>query len=135
MDCGFGKVASLQRPQSLDVAMCDAITDASLTSIASIPKLQHLDLSSCTLLTDAGLACVASVRTMHRLYLGSCTNITDAGLAACIGATPRMSTALLSQMLAFFHVKRAFGASPHCVSFAADLFTSYAIGSPRTPFT
>lgn len=64
---------------SLNLAACDAITDASVERIAAqCPNLQKLDLSSCRGITDAGMEAVLTAYPRLTLFINGCPLISEA---------------------------------------------------------
>ena len=81
---------------SLNLAWCGNITDASLSEVARrCSKLQTLDLTCCYI-TDAGMAEVGKCTNLQSLNLWDCQNITDAGMVEVARRCSKLQTLNLS---------------------------------------
>jgi hypothetical protein len=79
-DTGLSYFANLPALATLSVQKCVEITDAGLRSIARVSTLTFLDLSHCTKITDEGVKEVVQLSALKTLYLSYCSKVTDIGL-------------------------------------------------------
>lgn len=66
--------------ESLDLGLCEDLTDQNLASLRYLTCLRRLTLDWCSLLTDDSTHSIASVRGLTFLGLSRCNGFTDMGL-------------------------------------------------------
>lgn len=81
-DKGIGFIASgCPALELINIAYCDKVGDASLTSLSKCSRLKSLEMRGCTSITSDGLAAIAAgCRQLVVLDLKKCFNIDDFGL-------------------------------------------------------
>lgn len=78
---------------SLNMSSCKRVTDVALEYIAprQARTLRRLNVASCDALTDAGMVKLCSKATLlEELYLAGCSNLTDETLSAAFNCLPNL---------------------------------------------
>jgi hypothetical protein len=74
--------SSLPALTSLDLTLCDQLTDEALRAVSNLRALTSLDITDCDKVTDEGMRAVSGCSTLTSLDLTRCFRVTDEGVKA-----------------------------------------------------